>query len=42
MMRELITHRYSLEDFADVCTTFSERTDGALKVIVHPDESGAR
>lgn len=33
---ELITHRYALEDFAEAYTTFTERTDGALKVIVHP------
>jgi L-iditol 2-dehydrogenase len=35
-LRELITHRYSLEDFADAYATFTERTDGALKVIVRP------
>ncbi len=34
---ELITHHYSLEDFADAYATFTERTDGALKVIVHPN-----
>jgi L-iditol 2-dehydrogenase len=33
---ELITHRYALEDFADAYTTFTERRDGALKVIVRP------
>jgi L-iditol 2-dehydrogenase len=37
---ELITHRYSLEDFADAYTTFTERTDGALKVSVRPQEHG--
>lgn len=36
-LRELITHRYSLEDFADAYATFTERTGGALKVIVHPN-----
>ncbi len=41
-LRELITHRYSLEEFADAYTTFTERTDGALKVIVRPDRGGAR
>jgi L-iditol 2-dehydrogenase len=36
-LRELVTHRYALEDFADAYTTFTERRDGALKVIVRPD-----
>jgi L-iditol 2-dehydrogenase len=35
-LSELITHRYALEDFADAYTTFTERIDGALKVIVRP------
>ena len=33
---ELITHRYGLEDFAEAYVTFTERRDGALKVIVRP------
>jgi L-iditol 2-dehydrogenase len=35
-LKELITHRYELEDFADAYATFTERRDGALKVIVRP------
>jgi L-iditol 2-dehydrogenase len=33
---ELITHRFALEDFADAYATFTERRDGALKVVVAP------
>jgi L-iditol 2-dehydrogenase len=35
----LVTHRFALEDFADAYATFTERRDGALKVIVRPDEA---
>jgi L-iditol 2-dehydrogenase len=35
-LEELITHRYELEDFADAYAAFTERRDGALKVIVRP------
>jgi L-iditol 2-dehydrogenase len=34
--RELITHRFDLEDFAAAYRTFTQRVDGALKVVVRP------
>jgi len=33
----LITHRFALEDFADAYATFTQRRDGALKVLVRPE-----
>ncbi len=36
-LAELITHHFALEDFADAYAAFTERRDGALKVIVSPD-----
>jgi len=33
---ELITHRFALSEYAEALRTFTERVDGALKVIVHP------
>ncbi len=34
--KDLITHRFSLDQFADALLTFNERKDGAMKVIVEP------
>jgi L-iditol 2-dehydrogenase len=35
-VRELITHTFALDDFAEAYATFTERRDGALKVVVRP------
>lgn len=35
---ELITHRFSLREFAKAHETFKSRLDAALKVIVYPDQ----
>jgi L-iditol 2-dehydrogenase len=32
----LITHCFALDDFADAWTTFVERRDGAIRVMLHP------
>jgi L-iditol 2-dehydrogenase len=37
-LRELITHRFALRDYAEAYATFTERRDGALKVVIHPWE----
>jgi L-iditol 2-dehydrogenase len=41
-LKELITHRFALEDFAEAYATFTQRRDGALKVIVLPQPEVAR
>lgn len=35
-LSELVTHSFALEDFAEAYRVFTERVDGALKVIVRP------
>jgi L-iditol 2-dehydrogenase len=39
-LHELITHRFALDAFADAYDTFTQRRDGALKVIVAPGAAG--
>ena len=34
--KSLITHTFPLEEINEAFTTFVERREGALKVIVHP------
>jgi L-iditol 2-dehydrogenase len=41
-LHELITHRFALEDFAEAYATFTQRRNGALKVIVLPHVEVAR
>src|SRR5438128_2313504 len=35
-VRPLITHRFSLAEFETAWTTFIERRDGAIRVMLHP------
>lgn len=36
-LKDLITHVFSLENFAEALDTFVERRDGAMKVIIQPN-----
>jgi len=35
-VREMITHRFALADYADALATFNDRASGAIKIIVTP------
>jgi L-iditol 2-dehydrogenase len=35
-LSELITHTFALDEFAAAYATFTDRIDGALKVVVTP------
>ena len=35
-VRPLVTHRFPLRAFADALDTFTQRRDGALKVLIKP------
>ena len=35
-VRELVTHRFALDDYADALATFNDRSSGAIKIIVAP------
>jgi len=37
-VKRLVTHHFPLERFADAWTTFTERRDGAIRVMLHPAE----
>jgi L-iditol 2-dehydrogenase len=35
-VREMVTHRFPLADYADALATFNDRASGAIKIIVEP------
>jgi L-iditol 2-dehydrogenase len=37
-VKRLVTHHFPLERFGDAWTTFTERKDGAIRVMLHPVE----
>jgi L-iditol 2-dehydrogenase len=39
VVKDLITHTYSLEDFAQALETFVNRREGAIKVVIEPNGS---
>jgi L-iditol 2-dehydrogenase len=36
-VKDLITHTYPLEDFAQALDTFVNRREGAIKVVIEPN-----
>jgi len=37
-VKELMTHSFALDDYGQALHTFAHRIDGALKVIVKPNQ----
>jgi L-iditol 2-dehydrogenase len=35
-VREMVTHRFALADYARALETFNDRSSGAIKIIVNP------
>jgi L-iditol 2-dehydrogenase len=35
-VREMVTHRFALADYADALATFNDRSSGAIKIVVAP------
>jgi L-iditol 2-dehydrogenase len=35
-VREMVTHRFALADYAEALATFNDRSSGAIKIIVNP------
>ncbi len=35
-VRELVTHRFVLADYAEALATFNDRSSGAIKILVTP------
>jgi len=35
-VRDLITHRFALADYAEALATFNDRASGAIKILVAP------
>jgi L-iditol 2-dehydrogenase len=35
-VREMVTHRFALADYAEALATFNDRSSGAIKILVNP------